>query len=617
MGRPLHISGTATVEPALLLVLVMSVALGSCLGEGPFQVSLDGTWLFRPDSGEVGIAERWYETAHERAGWAGVEVPSFWESYAGLASYDGWGWYVKRIVLEEIPSSVSLHCDGVDDEAVVWVNGEEVGVHAGFSDPFTLDLSRAMREGENTIVVLVKDHAGGGGIYKSVTLIDTKHLDLLLRSRYSEMSARESVPWARDAVIYSVYLRSFSEEGTFAALQERLPELKELGVTVLWLLPIHPVGEENRKGVLGSPYSVRDYFAIDSSYGTAEDFRRLVDAVHAEDMHILLDLVANHTAWDSRLMQMHPDWFSRNAEGEIIPPNEDWYDVADLDYADPDLREYMISMMRYWVEDVGVDGFRCDVAELVPIEFWDAARRELDSVKPVLMISEGTLPEHHLEAFDITYSWAVYDNLVPLLEGERSVEVIDKMLRNERYQFPTGSLRLRFLTNHDKNFWDGPAVERYGGDGLGLVTVLVNTLPGIPLIYTGEEVANNRRLSHFTKTDVDWSRPRRMGALMTTLNHLRAETGLLSRGDFVRVAVPDDRIYAFLRVLGKKVVLVVLNFSPDRRTATMEIPLETLGLDPDRFRMREIFSRQAIVVSGSSATTIELDPRGYLVYLSE
>ncbi|MGB5874356.1 MAG: alpha-amylase family glycosyl hydrolase [Bacteroidota bacterium] len=617
MTRPSPKFGTATVGAVLVLALVMGVTLSACVQEGPFRMSLDGTWLFKPDSGGVGIAERWYESAHERGDWARVEVPGFWESSTGLAGYDGWGWYAKQVVLEEIPSSVRLHCAGVDDDAVVWVNGVEVGSHVGYSDPFALDLSGVMRKGKNTIVVLVKDNAGGGGIYRSVTLVDTKHLDAFLKSPYFGMPARASADWVRDAVIYSVYLRSFSEEGTFAAVQRRLPELKELGVTVLWLLPIHPIGEEKRKGSLGSPYSVKDFYAIDSAYGTTKDFRRLVEAVHAEGMHILLDLVANHTAWDSELMRRHPGWFTRNAEGVIIPPNEDWYDVADLDYANTALREYMIKMMRYWVADIGVDGFRCDVAELVPTEFWDAARRELDSVKPVLMLSEGTLPEHHMEAFDITYSWSVYDNLAPLLKGEKSVDVIDQVLENEQYRFPTGSLRLRFVTNHDKNFWDGPAVERYGKDGLAMVTVLVNTLPGVPLIYTGEEVANNQRLSHFTSIAVDWSRSREMGDLLAALNRLRRETGVLSRGEFVRIPVPDEHIYAFLRVLGRKVVLVVVNFSPEPRTATFAVPLENLALDKDRFRMRELFSHQSLAVPESSPTTVELDPRGYRIYVTE
>jgi glycosidase len=601
----------------LALALSVSVALISCGQEEPFLLSLDGTWQFKPDSGRIGVDDRWYVPTRERADWVPVEVPGFWESYAGMGKYDGWGWYAKQIVLEATPSSVSLHCAGVDDDAVVWVNGVKVGSHVGYSDPFTLDLSGVIHRGENTVVVLVTDHAGGGGIHGSMRMVDTRHLDELLRSPYFGMPARQSVGWVKDAVIYSVYLRSFSEEGTFTALQERLPELKELGVTVLWLLPIHPIGEEKRKGRLGSPYAVKDYFAIDPTYGTLEDFRQLVDAVHEEEMYILLDLVANHTAWDSELMRDHPEWFSRNAEGVVIPPNEDWYDVADLDYSHADLREYMIKMMRYWVAEVGVDGFRCDVAELVPTEFWNAARRELDMIKPVLMLSEGTLPEHHVEAFDITYSWAVYDNLVPLLEGEESVRVIDQVLSNEQLQFPVGSLRLRFVTNHDKNFWDGPAVDRYGKDGLALSTVLVSTLPGVPLIYTGEEVANNRRLSHFTKIDVDWSRSREIGNLMTALHRLRKDTDVLSRGEFARVVVSDEQVYAFLRVLGEKAFLVVLNFSSDRRTATLKIPFEQLSFDGDQLRMHELFSGQALSLPTSSPPTIVLEPRGYRVYVSE
>jgi glycosidase len=450
-----------------------------------------------------------------------------------------------------------------------------------------------------------------------MSIVDTKGLEDSLKSPYFGIPARKSAGWVKDAVIYSVYLRSFSEEGTFAALQKRIPELKRLGVTVLWLLPIHPVGEEKRKGPLGSPYAVKDYYAIDPAYGTLKDFRRLVDAVHEEGMHIILDLVANHTAWDSELMRHHPEWFSRNTDGDVVSPSDDWYDVADLDYSHAALRTYMINMMRYWVADIGIDGFRCDVAELVPTEFWNEARRELDTMRPVLMLSEGTIPEHHVEAFDITYSWAVYDNLVSLLEGKKSVGLIDQMLKNEHLRFPTGSLRLRFVTNHDKNFWDIPAVKRYGEEGLALVTVLVNTLPGIPLVYTGEEVANNRRLSLFTKTEVDWSRSRKMGDLMTALHQLRRESGVLSRGEFIRVGGQDERIYAFLRALGEKVVLVVLNFSPDAQIARLRIPFELLSIDRDRLLLNELFTGHSLTLPASSPATVELEPRGYRVYVSE
>ena len=362
-------------------------------------------------------------------------------------------------------------------------------------------------------MVLVKDNSGGGGIYKSVTMTETSRLEDLLKSQYFGKPALRSADWAKDAVIYSVYLRSFSPEGTFAALEKRLPELKDLGATVLWLLPVHPGGVKNRKGSLGSPYSIQDYYAVNPEFGTMGDFRRLVAAVHKNGMKLIIDLVANHTSWDSKLIKEHPDWFVRDISGKIVAPNPDWTDVAHLDYSRPELRKYMIDMMCWWVREVGIDGYRCDVAELVPTSFWNEARWRLNRIKPVMMLSEGTIPEHHMSAFDITYAWNIYDQLLPILSGKRPATTLDQLLRNEYLQFPTGALRLRFATNHDKNAWDAPAILKFGPAGLKAATVLVNTLPGVPLIYTGEEVANDRRLSLFEKVEVDWQRPKEMGKL--------------------------------------------------------------------------------------------------------
>ena len=581
--------------------------------------SLDGEWFFAADSGRIGVREQWYRTDFDRSSWKKVITPDFWEAYPGLASYDGWGWFVRTFSLEAVTSPLSMHFAGVDDDAQVWINGKSVGEHAGYSDPFALDVTPAVKPGVNTIAVLVKDYSGGGGIYRPVTLIETARLEELLRSPLSLLPARPSTDWVRDGAMYSVYLRSFSQEGTFAGLQKRLPELKQMGITTLWLMPIHPVGVKNRKGTLGSPYAVSDYYGINPEFGTLDDFKRLLKSVHAYDMKLIIDLVANHTSWDSKLMLEHPEWFTRNAAGEIIPPNADWHDVADLDYSHAGLRTYMKEMMLYWVRDVGIDGFRCDVAELVPTDFWEDARAALDAVKPVMMLSEGSLPEHHVKAFDLTYSWNVYDMLGPVLSGKRPVAVLDQILRTEEMQFPKGSLRMRFVTNHDKNAYDGPAVTLFGADGLKLATVLVHTLPGVPLLYTGEEVANDRALSLFEKTEVDWTRPREMGEMNRTLIALRQSNQALTRGEFVRVRGTSEKdVYAFLRVAGKSRILVVLNFSGASQTTTLQMPEGTGSQEGRMTQYRELFLKRVLSVSGSGdQVELALEPRGYRVFVAE
>jgi glycosidase len=603
---------------SILSGLLLLLAAGAPAQVPAMRMSLDGDWLFRADPEKRGEEQRWYAPEVDRSGWETIRTPAFWEGARGMEGFDGQGWYAKTVMVPGTPRPMSLHFGGVDDDAVVWVNGMEVGRHTGYSDPFALDVASALRSGENLIVVRVTDHAAGGGIYRPVTLIETAALDELLRGPLYGTRARKSADWVRDAIIYQVYLRSFSPEGTFAGLEKRLPELKELGVTVLWLMPVHPVGKEKRKGTLGSPYAVQDFYAVNPEFGTMADFRRLVKAVHRNGMKIIIDLVANHTSWDSRLMAEHPGWFTRNAAGEIIPPNDDWTDVADLDYGNAQLRAYMIGMMRWWVRDAGIDGFRCDVAELVPTEFWEEARRQLDRIKPVMMLSEGTLPEHHAKAFDLTYSWTIYDVLDPLLSGARPAGVLEEIFRTESLQFPTGSLRLRFNTNHDKNAWDAPAVTKFGEDGLRLTAVLVNTIPGVPLIYNGEEAANDRKLSLFEKVSIDWGKSPEMRALYTQLNRLRKTHPALSRGSLLRLETDrTDRVYAFARVAGKDRVITVLNFSQEPLLTSVRVPLDRLAPRAKGMMVREVFTGETLEVRTDTQEqlVLALEPREYRVFV--
>jgi len=584
----------------------------------PFRLSLDGEWQFAADPKGVGVTDQWFLDPADRSAWQPVQVPAFWETYPGMSHYDGWGWFMKTVRIEKNNDPLSLYFAGVDDDAVVWVNGVEVGSHTGYSDPFAVDIGSALREGDNSVVVLVKDYAGGGGIYKPVTIIDSRRIEEMLKSDYFGKPALRSADWVKDAVVYSVYLRSFSPEGTFTSLERRLPELQELGVTVLWLLPIHPVGEKNRKGALGSPYAVQDFYGINPEFGTMKDFRRLVTAAHKQGMKIIIGLVANHTAWDSKLIKEHPEWFVKDVSGKIVAANPDWTDVAKLDYSRAGLRKYMIEMMCWWVREVNIDGFRCDVAELVPTGFWNEARGRLNKIKPVMMLSEGSIPEHHMSAFDVTSSWNIYDQLLPILGGKRPATTIDRLLRNEYLAFPTGALRLRFTTNHDKNVYDAPAIEKFGPAGLKAATVLTHTLPGIPLIYTGEEVANDRRLSLFEKVNVDWRRPREMGKLMQALNRLRKEHKSISRGEMIRVPSTEAQlIFSFFRSAGNDRVLVVLNLSANPVNATLAIPMDRLFPRRENIELNEIFSKTSTQVEKEEEEAemeVEMEGYGYRVY---
>jgi glycosidase len=378
------------------------------------------------------------------------------------------------------------------------------------------------------------------------------------------------------------------------------------------------VGIVNRKGTLGSPYSVQDFYGVNPEFGTLQDFKKLLATVHRSGLKLIIDLVANHTSWDSRLMKEHPEWFTRSAQGKIVSPNQDWTDVADLDYSQNGLRRYMMDVMRWWVRDVGIDGFRCDVAEMVPTDFWEDARARLNRIKPVMLLSEGTLPEHHMKAFDITYSWNVYDILDPLLQGKKPVTLLDEIFKAEGLQFPTGSLRMRFNTNHDKNAWDAPATSKFGPDGLKLTAVLVNTIPGVPLIYNGEEVANDRKLSLFEKVNIDWMRPASMRALYRKLFQLRKKHKALSRGEMIRVHSLEDRdVYAFFRLAGSDRLLIVLNFSSEPRSATLDLSLSRIVPRVKQITLSEVFTGETMTVvpEEREELSLALGAREYRVFI--
>jgi glycosidase len=269
----------------------------------------------------------------------------------------------------------------------------------------------------------------------------------------------------------------------------------------------------------------------------------------------------------------------------------------------------MIEMMKYWVRDIGIDGYRCDVAELVPTDFWERARTELDKIKPIMMLSEGTLPEHHVTAFDLTYSWNVYDVLPKVIDGTTSVRVFSDMYTTEGYQFPKGALRLRFNTNHDKNAWDAPAVEKYSPKGAKTTAVLAFTYPGVPLLYNGEEAGNAERLSLFEKVDIDWTRNIEFRAFYHALTALRASHASLRRGEFIPVENSSDgKVLSFLRRAGDDEVLIVLNLSRKDQSCVVEIPHFEPG------SLEEYFTKEPFKVA-NDRLEVNLKPLDYCAFL--
>lgn len=378
----------------------------------------------------------------------------------------------------------------------------------------------------------------------------------------------EHPEWARDAVLYQINTRNFTEEGTFAAAQRELPRLKELGVDILWLMPVHPIGEVNRKGTLGSPYSVQDYYAVNPEFGTSEDLKAFVDAAHEQGFHVILDLVANHTAWDNPLAIEHPDWYEKTWDGHFRPtPWWDWSDIIDLDWSQPGVREHVGGAMEMWVRDFGIDGFRADVAGYVPVDFWETMRKRLDAIRPVFMLGEVQQTSYHRAAFDATYGWDWHTASKRIAHGEGDATGFFGYYAENESLWPREAMRLTYIENHDSNAWEGTIYENYG-PALEAMTALSFTHQGLPMIHNGQEACNAKRLEFFEKDPIDWSQGDNCeyGQLLHDLIAFRSANPALANGQWgaVMQQVVNDKpgqLFAWVREQDGNKVLGLFNLS--------------------------------------------------------
>jgi len=392
---------------------------------------------------------------------------------------------------------------------------------------------------------------------------------------WSREASRPVPEWVRDAVVYEIFPRAFSPEGNLAGVTAKLDQIHDLGATVVWLMPIHPIGLEMRKGTYGSPYSIRDFYAVNPDYGTAEDLRQLVRGAHARGLRVILDVVANHTAWDSVLMAT-PELYVRGAQGRVQPPNAGWSDVAKLDYANPKLRAYMIAMMAHWLREFDLDGFRCDVAGLVPTDFWEEARPALEAVKPdVFLLAEWSAPDLMVKAFDADYGWPFHAALNRVLLLGEPASAIRRTWEEERRTFPRGTLHLRFSDNHDER----RAIARFGEPAALAAAVVAYTLDGIPLVYNGMEAGDTTESGGPALTErlpIFWAGVERRPAfprLFHDILALRRARVALRRGETLWLVNSDDtRVLSFLRRGGGDEMLVIVNLSSVPWEGRVEAP---------------------------------------------
>lgn len=390
--------------------------------------------------------------------------------------------------------------------------------------------------------------------------------------------------WSRNAVIYEVNLRQYTDSGNITSFERELPRLKELGVDILWFMPIYPISELNRKGGLGSYYAVRDYTAFNPEFGTIDQFKKTVAKAHELGMKVILDWVPNHTGCDNRWVTEHPEWYAKDSLGKMYGPY-DWTDVYKLDYANREMRAAMVDAFKYWLTEVGVDGFRCDVAMEVPVDFWDETRPQLQAVKPDLfMLAEASVPALQKNGFDMGYNWPMKDLFSEIAatagqytfkkEGEemrtfpvKHAVAIDSLLADQAAEYPKDTYLMNMVTNHDLNSWEGTEFERLG-NLTDAFAVLSYTLPGMPLIYTGQETGMNRAFEFFVKDNPPAWEPRNSYfTFYQKLNHLKHTQKALAAGtaggEMKRYPTTSDDLYIFSRSVDGSTVFVFTNLGKD------------------------------------------------------
>jgi alpha-amylase len=373
------------------------------------------------------------------------------------------------------------------------------------------------------------------------------------------------VSWVLDSNIYEVNLRQYTKEGSFRAFALHLPRLRDMGVETLWFMPITPISKQGRLGTLGSYYACSDYMTTNPEFGSVEDFQWLVGQAHQLGFKVLIDWVANHTGWDHIWTTEHPDFYRRNSEGQFYDAHG-WADVIDLNYDSLELCAEMIRAMRFWVETCDIDGFRCDMAMLVPLNFWKTARMELDRIKPLFWFAECEEISYH-NVFDASYTWKWLHAMEAHWKSSGNMPGIMQVLQYYFQQFPPTALRVYFTSNHDENSHSGTEYERLGEAALPFA-VFCCLYDGLPLIYSGQELPNKKRLLFFDKDEIEWKEPCLLHDFYKTLLNLRKQYSALKSPVIETRAMnlsntAGGKVLSFLRRYRQEEVLVILNLSPE------------------------------------------------------
>ncbi len=379
---------------------------------------------------------------------------------------------------------------------------------------------------------------------------------------YANTRAYDSPQWVRDTVIYELFPRAYTKKG-YKGLIKKLDYLTNLGIDTIWVMPTFPIGKVKRKGTLGSPYSVKDYYKINPEFGTEQDFREFVEQSHARGLKVILDWVPNHSSWDNELLKTHPEYYMKDEKGKIImPPETDWSDVAQFDYKNQGMQDYMIGALKYWVEEYGIDGYRMDVAGRVPHAFWNRLRTELNKIRPdILLLAESEDAEHHINGFDLTYAGHVRVLTQHIGGGKDTQYDFHKTIEKKKYSYPQGSLRMHWMENHD-----GEHALKFMGDKLVYPAAVVHlTMDGVPMLHQGQEFGDTQWQdwrSLFDPVQLDWDKfDQTLFEHYQALIALRRSSPALSRGELILVENDRKKVVSYARVLGQEKYLIVANLS--------------------------------------------------------
>ncbi|MBN2425912.1 MAG: hypothetical protein JXR46_05450 [Calditrichaceae bacterium] len=376
--------------------------------------------------------------------------------------------------------------------------------------------------------------------------------------------------WVHEGPLYELYVRNFSSEGTFKEVEKKLSYLKETGIKTIWLMPVYPIGEKGKKGTLGCPYSVRDYFNTNPEYGTLDELKSLINAVHEQDMKIIVDMVANHVSNDYVEMSAHPEMFFRDKHGNFSREVADWTDITDLDYGKQITREHMNKVLKFWIEEIGFDGYRCDVAGMVPLDFWEPAVKELREINPnIYMLAEWESNKHHVVAFHSTYDWTLYRLLKEIKASKKPASDALKWVEEKRGHYPKNALPMRFIENHDEE----RAAKIFGKEGQKPFAALIFSIYGVPLIYAGQEFGETEKPSLFDKSELSWNiQNNQLLSFYKTLITLRKKYPALASRELIIINNNQpEKVLSYVKNDERHKILCMINTSNKKQNLTLTI----------------------------------------------